>query len=195
MPMQQIAAPISALLLVAFLSACNRQPADQAEVNIAAEDGDPALTETLGNQIVVDPKRVDKPVTSADNRPTLGERARQQATGSDCARRVHYDRAWAGKLPAEFPLYPAATLTEAAGTDAAGCRMRVISFTSAAPITTILDFYQNRATHAGYSAERAMDKGDHILAGTRDRDGGVYYLIAAPAKGGSAIDIIVDTKG
>lgn len=181
---------------------------------------DPALTQSANTNVVRPPSRPDplsappedigaRPdrVTAADLKPTpaakadcpecrkadgaltLGELAvRQSADGAACARRVSYSAIWATRLPADVPLYPDARVREAAGNDA--CGLRVVSFSSSAPTGRILDWYNARVTHAGYSAEHQASGAQHILGGTRGDAAYIVYVTASPA-GGSDVDLLV----
>lgn len=132
---------------------------------------------------------------------TLGALAEEQTRGpkgvaKGCAPDLEYSQAWAQRLPADIPLFPNAVVSEAAGDDAPGCRVRVVSFTSAAPVRSVIDYYYTRAIRAGYDAQHMLRQDDHILAGARDADGSAYYLIVTPrAGGGSDIDLIANIGG
>lgn len=229
-----------ALLLPLALAACNRPSTDQQDLNgLDAEltNGavrDPAVAESLGAQIMVDPRlaqssnagamrpapRPDSgavpdvalrrdpvdPATlkrapaastdcpeckSADGALTLGALAERQKTpdASVCAQKIGYSAGWANRLPADLPLYPAARLTEAAGADKDGCRLRVVSFSSAAPMQKILDYYYTKASGAGYSAGHSTDGKQHVLGGVRGNDAYVVY-VTARAGGGSDVDLV-----
>ena len=129
---------------------------------------------------------------------TLGERAEDQAgrTGTasnTCEKNFHYSASWATLLPEAFPLYPDAQVTEAAGNNQPPCRMRLVSFVSKAPLQTLVDFYYTQAVRNGFTAEHQLADGEHILAGTRDKDDGVYYLSFNLRKGGGTdVDMIVN---
>ncbi len=181
---------------------------------------DPALTQTANTNVVRPPSRPDplsvpvddatpRPdgVTAADLKPapaakadcpecrkaagalTLGELAvRQGGDDAGCARVVSYSAGWANRLPDDLPLYPDARVREAAGNDA--CGLRVVSFASGAPVGRILDWYNARATRAGYSAEHQASGAQHVLGGTRRSNAYVVYVTPNPA-GGSEVDLLV----
>lgn len=180
---------------------------------------DPALTQSANTNVVRPPNRPDplsippdpatRPdgVTNADLKPvaaakadcpacrkadgalTLGELAvRQSSAGATCARNVSYSAGWANRLPADVPLYPDARVREAAGNDA--CGLRVVSFTSGAPVGRILDWYNARVSRSGYSAEHQASGARHVLGGTRGDAAYVIYATANPA-GGSDVDLLV----
>ena len=107
-----------------------------------------------------------------------------------CGRGFDYGNAWANRMPAEFPAYPGGRLTEAAGNDHGGCRMRVVSFTTADPPQRVIERYRGLATGAGYSAEQQQRGADQVLGGTRGES--AYYLIVTPQGAGSDVALIVN---
>jgi len=146
----------------------------------------------------VDPKTLRKaPAPTADcpecrareGAMTLGALAGRQGSQGSCAAKVAYSAGWANRLPADLPLYPGARLTEAAGADRDGCRLRVVSFASSAPMQKMLDYYYTRARAAGYSAGHSTDGRQHVLGGVRGNDAYVVY-VTARAGGGSDVDMV-----
>lgn len=124
---------------------------------------------------------------------TIGQRAAFQARRShgNCDPKVAYGAGWATRLPIEFPIFPRGELLEAAGSDSAGCALRVVSFTTDAPVPDIVDYYYTRARRAGFDAERVREGNADILAGTRGDD--AYYIILnARQGGGSDVDLVVN---
>lgn len=135
--------------------------------------------------------------SAAQGDTTLGALAETQASspqGGSCANaRVEYGMGWADRMPVAFSVYPRAEVAEAAGNDAPGCRMRVVSFRSAAGMQRMIDWYYTRAMRAGYSSEHLIRGGDHVLGGYRERDEGAYYIIfASRSDGGTDIDIVAN---
>lgn len=130
---------------------------------------------------------------------TLGALAREQRSGNGkskraCrAARVEYAMGWASKLPASFPVYPGAALTEAAGNDNGACSLRAVSFTTMAPIDEVVNFYYTTARRAGFNAERLERGGQQTLGGVRATDDGAYHISFEPMRGGgTAVDLIVN---
>lgn len=123
---------------------------------------------------------------------TLGALAASQGgNAGGCAGTIAYSAAWANRLPRSVPLYPDARVSEAAGADGAGCRLRVVSFTSGAPLQRLLDWYYTRATAAGFAAQHGAEGGEHTLAGTKAGAAFLVTLKAAP-DGGTAVDLMAD---
>jgi hypothetical protein len=99
---------------------------------------------------------------------------------------------WANRLPAAFPPYPGGRVTEAAGQDSGECRVRVVTFRTADPYQRVIDWYQQRAVQAGFSAEHQARGSDHVLGGVNQGSNGAYYLIVTPVQGGSEVALIVN---
>lgn len=100
----------------------------------------------------------------------------RNAAGQACAAKVAYTMGWAARLPAAFPVYPRGHVQEAAGTDADGCRLRVVTFVTPVPLGEVTDFYWTRARTAGFAAAHRLDGGDHVIEGTKGAAGWVAYL-------------------
>ena len=199
------------------LAACGRAPepsANLAAIDAALVDAnasDPALTAALRDQIMVDPALAQQSNGNAVRPPprpdmqavpldaatghkpvngalTLGALAEQVPGTAGCAAAIRYSAAWSTKLPPAFPLPADAAVAEAAGNDAGGCSLRVVSFqVDTAPART-LDWYAARARAAGYSVERS---GEARVAGRRGEASYVVY-VQPHAGGGSDVDLIVD---
>ncbi|HEX4739000.1 MAG TPA: hypothetical protein VH331_15720 [Allosphingosinicella sp.] len=166
----------------------------------------------LDNQLV--PNNADPAVTSAINDPILTDRNLSTQSNRNAVRSaggppqalyppdsantpappcaaaaLDSNLGWAKRLPPEFPLYPGARVTEAAGTDAAPCRLRAVILATPDPWDRVIGWYQAQATRAGYATGRQARDGDQILAGTLGDQ--AFYLIASPKDGGSEISLIV----
>jgi hypothetical protein len=115
-----------------------------------------------------------------------------EAGSSGCGPDFDYNMQWARRLPPAFAVYPGSRITDAAGSDTAQCRVRVVTFTTADAAQRVLDHYAARAARAGYSAEHQRREGDHILAGTNAREG-AFYLIVTPTRAGSDVALIANS--
>lgn len=183
----------SIALMAAASSGCggSDRAIDALDNEISASNaGDVEEDGALQNQIVVDPAK------TASNMPgTIGALAAQQGNPrtARCATRVKYGADWTAKLPADMPLYAGAKVSEAAGTDEAGCAMRVVSFASVDPVDKLAEFYLGRGKAAGYEAEHQVVGSENRVGGTRDADGSAYVVfINARADGGSDADLVVN---
>ena len=126
---------------------------------------------------------------------TLGAVARAQSDKrtSGCARALQYSTNWVGRLPADVPLYPDARVDEAAGATGGSCALRVVSFSTGASVQSVIDWYYGKVTAAGYSAEHQADKDQHVLGGTRGRDGGAFVLyVEKRSDGRTEVDLVVN---
>lgn len=122
----------------------------------------------------------------------LAQRQRDRRT-AQCGATVQYSNGWATRLPADVPLYPDARVTEAAGANDNGCALRVVSFSTAAPVQTVVDWYYTRTSGAGFAAEHQVDGEQHVLGGTRARDGGAFVLyVTRRDGGGSDVDLVTN---
>lgn len=123
---------------------------------------------------------------------SLGALAASQGVQAKCTGNVAYSAGWANRLPPGVPLYPDARVAEAAGADGTGCALRIVSFSSAAPMQRLLDWYYTRTSGAGYAAEHSAEGDQHVLAGTR-KQGGAFMLYLKPRKdGGTDVDLMAD---
>lgn len=166
-----------------------RPPAEPMRAPVPA--GGPNAVNVGTGKLLSAPKAVA--MDAPDGPTTLGALASQQArrAGQSCGAELGYSQAWATRLPADMPLFPQARVTEAAGSDAGGCR--AVSFTSGAPLQTVLDFYYTRAVRAGFTAEHRADGVEHMLGGTRAKDDGAFIVIArARSGGGTEVDLIAN---
>ena len=181
------------------LAAC----ASGEENNLAALDNelmangvDPALTSALEDQILVDPDlaQQSQPNSARPAEAPIqaqypnGEQARLGASrcGPDFVRGPE----WAQRLPREFPVYPGAQVTEAAGVDAGRCQMRVVSFTTSDPFARVLEYYRSHADRAGFSVEQQRRGEAHVLGGVRGD--AAYYLLVTPMERGADVALIVN---
>ena len=203
---------LTALSAALALAACNR---GGGENNLAdlGNDADPAVTSALNDQILVDenlvaqsnrnaarpsptpagaPYPAPDASPSAPGKPAGPPEALAGAKGCSDARRFDYNMAWANRLAPNFPVYPGGRVTEAAANNSSGCSTRVVTFATADDWQRVLDWYHTRAVRAGYSSEHQIRGGDHILAGTNERDGGAFYLIVTPGRNGSEVALIAN---
>jgi hypothetical protein len=191
------AAAVSAALT---LTACQ---GEQRAADNRTADADPALTSALQDQILVDPaltQQSNKNAVRPPEMPTQAqypaseERTAAPAASADCASAIVHNSAWSQRLPAAFAPFPGARVTEAAGSDRPGCRVRIVTFAAPAAPERLIEHYRGRAAGAGYSAERKMRQGDLVLAGSNG-SGGTYYLILTPRPNGSSDAAIIVNEG
>ncbi len=133
-----------------------------------------------------------KPMDAANNDVeaplTLGARAAQQ--GGKCNADISYGAEWATRMPKAFPIYPRATLREAAGVSTDICNVRVVNFRTGASLKAVLEYYYTRARRAGYDGEHTVKGKEHYLGGTRPSDDAAYVVIVNETGGLRDVDII-----
>jgi hypothetical protein len=122
----------------------------------------------------------------------LASRQKDKRTAS-CAGDMHYSASWATRLPADLPLYPDARVSEAAGNSSNGCALRAVSFATSASLQSVIDWYYTRASGAGFAAEHEANGGQHVLGGTRRRDGAAFALFLTTRNdGGTDVDLVAN---
>lgn len=135
--------------------------------------------------------------TSGDNAgPDLiaaAKAATFSTSGANCAEIVEYTMAWAAKLPKTFPVYPHGSVQEAAGTNNAGCLLRVINFTTPVALEDVINFYFTRASAAGFEADRVRQGDEDMLGGTK---GQAAYVVTARKlpSGRTGVDLVTGGK-
>ncbi|HSX56399.1 MAG TPA: hypothetical protein VLG14_13935 [Sphingomonas sp.] len=126
---------------------------------------------------------------------TLGGLAAKQKDKrtAGCAAKLNYSAGWAARLPAGMPLHPQARVSEAAGAQDAQCSLRVVSFSTPQPLQTMIDWYYTRAVKGGFTTEHQAKDGQHVLGGTRGRDGSAYVvMLSARSDGGTDLDLVAN---
>lgn len=174
-----------------------RPPAQPYSAPIPAVDAPPSdnADGTLKSAPAPVAGRPCRECAAARDTLTLGALAGRQADRrtQSCAASISYAAGWANRLPRDLPLHPAARVIEAAGSNAKGCALRIVSFAATLPMQRLLDWYYTRATDAGYSAEHQAERGQHVLGGTRGRDNAAYVLfLTNRADGGTDVDLIAN---
>ncbi len=221
--MRSLALALPLLALAACTGDGSKSDADKLDAELAVEKGrDPAITAALEDQIMVDPKLMGqsnanaaRPADAPLQAPippgeglstrengqvqTLGQRAAAQsrthrANFNGCGLDVDYSMAWAARLPAELPLYPKARVEEAAGSDLGPCRLRAVSFASAAAPRELIDWYLATARRGGYAAALSNEDGTDMVGGTKP-DGGAFYAMFSAKKGGGTVVDLVTNRG
>ena len=212
--------PLLLLVGLLALAACSRDEDNQVAAldnELLANGADPALTSALEDQILVDPNLVQQshpnsvrppeapvqaqypprsagePQAPADAPPSA--RAAAATLGGEtapCGAAFDHGLGWARRLPADFPLYPGGRITEAAGTEAPGCQLRVVTFRTADDAARVLSFYRGVGSRAGFSVEQQRRGEDLVLGGYRRATDGAFYLIVTPRPEGAEVALIVN---
>ncbi|AMO72999.1 hypothetical protein [Sphingorhabdus sp. M41] len=167
--------------------------ADGAVPPGTGKDGRAAAKAALGGKILAAPK--PRQMTSDDEGLTLGDKAELQETRQNkpvCKDKLTYDMGWANKMPPEFAVYPHANVQEAAGK----CDLRVVSFITATPIKSIVDYYYTKAKRGGYDAEYLLRGSEHVLGGSKPNENSAYVItLNKRSGGGTVVDIVASNGG
>jgi hypothetical protein len=161
---------------------------------LSPKDEREAALKLVGGRLLDTPAATSS-ITSTKGAVTLGEKAAQDKHLKQCGQQnLRYDMQWATRLPPDFPIYPGAAVTEAAGTTAKGvCGLRAISFSTGTSLKPVLNFYYTLARRGGYSAEHLEENDASVLGGTRDKDDRAYYVSLVPLDGGGTeVQLIVN---
>jgi hypothetical protein len=95
---------------------------------------------------------------------------------ANCAARIEEDFALAASLPAAAALPPQGMVMQAGGSEAAGCRLRIIRYVSPAPLIDVLHYHYARAQRAGLTGRRQAVPAEMIIAEGR---GGERLVVEA----------------
>jgi hypothetical protein len=94
-----------------------------------------------------------------------------------CATGLKEDFALAAGLPPASALPPRGMVQQAGGSDAPGCRLRIVRYLTAAPREDVLQYHHARALRAGLASQR---QGDAITAGGKGAERLAAHVRAAP---------------
>ena len=196
-------------LLFALLTGCAKPDATQRDREVA----DPAIAVALANPIMTDPELLgpghigttrppDRPYQAllppgtpdplrGDAAPSVVARMLPLMTGAGfaaCDRSVRYSFGWAAKLPQKLELPAAARVAEAAGSDRADCRLRLIAYDADDPPEAVIDSYRRQAVAAGYRVTESA-QGPAKLLRADGTGAAAFVVVAYPATaGGGSVD-------
>ncbi len=103
-----------------------------------------------------------------------------------------YSFGWAARLAAPFTPYPRGHVQEAAGSDAAGCRLRAVNYVTPVDLPAVLDFHYAMLRRAGLAPEHRQEGDDEVLAGT---GAGKGFAIHLRARADSFTEVDLVTSG
>ncbi|WP_296679053.1 hypothetical protein [Novosphingobium sp.] len=109
-----------------------------------------------------------------------------------CRDAMDYTAVWAARLAAPFDVYPRGHVGQSAGSDAAGCRMRVVTFVTPVAPGDVVAFYSTRARTSGYRLERRDEGEDTVLQGAR---GAAAYAVATHTRDDKLTEVTIATSG
>ena len=87
------------------------------------------------------------------------------ALSKGCSDQLDYGFIWAARMPAALPVYQRGHVRQSAGSDAGGCRLRVVAFVTPVGPDDVLAFYATTAGKAGLALELRREGGDEVLTG------------------------------
>ncbi len=97
-----------------------------------------------------------------------------------CARQLSYSAAWAARLPQALPVYPRAHVQQVAGSDAAGCKLRVVGFVTPVAVQDVVDFYHARARAIALAPLHVQRGSDEVVQGSRSGASFALYVRKRP---------------
>ena len=109
-----------------------------------------------------------------------------------CADQLSFTMIWAARLPAGLPIYPRGHAIMAAGSDAAGCKVRAVRFVTPVAVSDAVDFYYASAGAAKLPAERRREGSDEVVAGAQ---GGAAYAVYVRQRSKGLTEVDLFTTG
>ncbi|MFO6445539.1 hypothetical protein ACLBKU_00200 [Erythrobacter sp. NE805] len=97
-----------------------------------------------------------------------------------CAGALKEDFALAASLPGPAAIPPGAMVLQAGGSEARGCRVRIIRYRSPAPVEDLLQYHLTRASRAGLAARRFAAPEDIVLARSKAGEALAVHVRPAP---------------
>jgi hypothetical protein len=181
-----------ALALLLMLAGCGTAT-PEGPVN----ETDPAITDALADPIMADPRLalqdrggaigVPTGIDGGDHTQTLGQIATarvREAPFAGCDAKIDYAFAWMARLPADLALPATARVSEAAGSNAKGCNLRIVRYGVSRPVAEVDAFYRKK----GF----ALTSSDGAISGVRSTDGAAFWVSISATKSGAAVDFVAN---
>ena len=109
-----------------------------------------------------------------------------------CADQLGFTLGWAARLPTGLPIYPRGHALVAAGSDAAGCKVRAVRYVTPVSVGDATDFHYAAARAAKLAAERRREGGDEVIAG---KQGSAVYAVYIRQRPDKLTEVDVLTSG
>jgi hypothetical protein len=180
------------VVLLLLLAACGSGPREAA-----VNETDPAITDALHDPIMADPRlelqhgggsvSVPLGVDGGEHAQTLGQIAAERMKDTafaGCSPKIDYAFAWSARLPADLALPDAATVSEAAGSNAKSCNLRIVRYAIAKSPADVALFYRK----PGY----AISGNDGTASGIRAKDGAAFRVSITATDSGSTVDVVTN---
>lgn len=199
---------VAALTLI-LLSGCSGSPSARSKGNAV----DPAITSALADPLMTDPqldsrsnrgvlRPADQPYQAmvppgepdplrGDAAPTVLARARPLLgkNFNACDFGIRYSYGWAARLSPDLTLPSEARVAEAAGSDATGCGLRLVAYSTPTGPEAAADVYRRVAKAGGYTlSERKLGPAT-VVSALRATDGAAFVASVTAPDGGSAVDL------
>jgi hypothetical protein len=181
-----------ALSLLLVLAGCGTAT-PEATVN----ETDPAITDALADPIMADPRlalqdrggAIGVPTGSdgSDHAQTLGQIAAarvREAAFAGCDAKISYAFAWMARLTTDLALPATARVSEAAGSDAKACNLRIVRYNVARPSAEVDAFYRKK----GF----ALTSNNGAISGARSTDGTAYWVSISATQNGATVDFVTN---
>jgi hypothetical protein len=170
----------------------------------AVNETDPAITDAVNDPILADPRlslqerggAIGVPTGVAENvaDQTLGQVATARLAEpafAGCNAKIDYAFAWSARLPSDLPLPDAAKVTEAAGSEAKACKLRLVRYVVSQPTDAVTGFYRDVAKKRGFT----LTENGGAISGLRARDGATFHVTTGDVKGATSVDFVTNRGG
>jgi hypothetical protein len=108
-----------------------------------------------------------------------------------CSESLGYGFIWAARMPVALPVYPRGHARQAAGSDAAGCRLRVVGFVTPVPAGDVMRFYATTAGKAAVTLQTRKEGQDEVLTG---KGKGLAFAVFARAFDERLTEVVLITS-
>jgi len=161
---------------------------DDKEANRARDEA----ARLLGGAIAPAPRaEAGADVSAVAKAQTAASVAAALPFAAKCASSLGYSFGWAAKVPATLRVYPRAHTQEAGGSDAAGCKLRVVNFRTPVAASDVIAFYHASAARAGLVPQVSKAGKDKVVSGGK---GTLSFAVYArrTADGMTEVDLITN---
>lgn len=169
----------SALPVIAASGEEAQAARDAARLELLADGPIPKLPEP----------RVDSRAAALGPMASASDLIKALGAPARCTKQLREDFALAASLPQAAAIMPMGMVQQAGGADSAGCRIRIIRYSTAAAVEDVLQYHHTRAARAGLRPARFAAPED-IIAG-RGKDGAALVVHVRPgAHGLTSVDLL-----
>lgn len=120
---------------------------------------------------------------------TMADRLAAVGAPEACQKGASAGFDWAAKLAAPALIAPRGMAEEAAGSDAAACRLRAVRYLTATPLEDALIYHDTLAQRAGFSVKR-YDQPEAIIAATGKQGEALRVHLREQTSGMTAVDLV-----